>query len=221
MPVSRSLLPGRTSLGEAQLRIRPVARVLIVFESRYGSTARIAGRIAARLEADGHTLALRNTNQAEQQDARADAIIIAAPVYLARHPRRLRRFVRRHAALLSERPSAFVSICGALGGRWPDGPAEARRYVDHFLAATGWRPDLVLSVAGTIAYTRYGPLTRWFMRRASTWTGRSTDVTRDHELTNWSDLDRFAATFAGLLAGPATACGCGCGDGAFLRKELP
>ena len=184
-----------------------MARVLVVFESRYGSTARIAGRIAARLEADGHVTTVRNTASPERLPD-ADAVIVAAPVYLARHPRALRRFARRHAAWLRERPGAFVSICGALGGRWPDGPEEARRYVDHFLEATGWRPDLVLSVAGTIAYTRYGPFTRWFMRRASSWTGRSTDTRRDHELTNWSDVDRFAATFSGLLASPAPA-GCG------------
>ena len=201
-----------------------MARVLIVFESRYGSTARIAARLAGRLEADGHVVTLRSAIAAEQSLRDADAVIIAGPVYLSRHPRPLRRFVRRHAGALSARPCAFVSVCGALGGRWPEGAAEARRYVDDFVATTGLRPDLVLSVAGTIAYTRYGPFTRWFMRRASMWTGRSTDTTRDHELTNWSDLDRLAATFASLITDPAPATPC-ClplqGALAPMAEEIP
>ena len=40
------------------------------------------------------------------------------------------------------------------------------------------------------------------MRRASRWTGRSTDTSRDHELTNWSDVDRLAASFSALLGVP-------------------
>ena len=183
-----------------------MAHVLLVFESRYGSTRRLAERIAAHLKADGNQVTLRTTRLAPPALRDADAVIIAAPVYLARHPRELLRFVRRHAAWLAERPSAFVSVSGALGGQWPDGPVEARRYVEHFLEATRWQPDLVLTAAGAIAYTRYGPLTRWFMRHASAWTGRSTDTSRDHELTNWSDVDRFAATFAGLLSGPGPVC---------------
>ena len=68
--------------------------------------------------------------------------------------------------------------------------------IDRFVKETGWRPARVFPVAGALAYTRYNVLVRFVMKRIARKAGAPTDTTRDHELTDWRDVDRFAAVLA-------------------------
>jgi menaquinone-dependent protoporphyrinogen oxidase len=55
-------------------------------------------------------------------------------------------------------------------------------------------------VAGAINYTRYNFLLRWYMKRASAKNGGATDTSRDHEYTDWDQVDRFAAAIAAAIS---------------------
>ena len=70
---------------------------------------------------------------------------------------------------------------------------------------TGWQPALAVSLAGAMSYTRYNPLMRWMLRRMSRAEGGPTDTSRDHEMTDWSEVRGFADTFAALLPTPSKA----------------
>jgi len=70
---------------------------------------------------------------------------------------------------------------------------------DRFLAETGFQPDLSACIAGTIKYTRYNVILRWYMKRASRMNVGSTDTTRDHEYTNWEQVAAFARQFATMM----------------------
>jgi menaquinone-dependent protoporphyrinogen oxidase len=76
----------------------------------------------------------------------------------------------------------------------------ARRLAVAFPLALGWHPGHVVSFAGRLAYTRYGFLKRFVMRKIARREGGPTDVTRDHELTRWGDVDRFAEVVSGLVS---------------------
>jgi len=54
-----------------------------------------------------------------------------------------------------------------------------------------------------MAYTQYGPILRWFTKIVSRRRGGPTDTTRDHEMTDWAAVDRFAERVAkGLPPSP-------------------
>ena len=57
-------------------------------------------------------------------------------------------------------------------------------------------------MAGAINYTRYNPLLRWYMKRASKLNGGSTDTSRDHEYTDWTQVERLANEFVEKVLKP-------------------
>ena len=75
------------------------------------------------------------------------------------------------------------------------------------LRESGWQPTIARSFTGAVAYTKYPWLLRWVMKRISRQKGLPTDTSRDWDLTEWDQADRFgralAATFAVGPAAPA------------------
>ena len=49
---------------------------------------------------------------------------------------------------------------------------------------------------GKLAYTQYGFVKRWFMRRIAEREGGPTDTSRDHDLTDWPAVREFALNVA-------------------------
>jgi menaquinone-dependent protoporphyrinogen oxidase len=182
-----------------------VANILMIYGTGYGQTEKIVRRLADRLIADGHRVALwrGDTPSVPPGLAAFDAFLVAGSVVFGRHQRYLADFVRQHRSRLGAAPGAFVSVCGALAGNWKRGPAEAAAYLERFLNETGWRPQLARSFAGGLPYTRYGLVTRWMMKLISRTTGRPTDTSRDWDLTDWDAVDSFAREFAAIVRAPA------------------
>ena len=177
-----------------------MARVLIVYGTSHGHTAKVARRVALMLSLEGHKVELHQANELPEGTSLADfdAVLVGGSVLYGKHQPYLTEFVTRNAKVLNRMPSAFLSVCGALIGTWPEGPATASKYVSEFIAKTGWRPTVTKSVAGEVAYTRYPFFTRMVMKLISARTGRPTDTSRSWIFTDWPDVDRFAATIGKL-----------------------
>ena len=75
----------------------------------------------------------------------------------------------------------------------------AARLADELIAEVDLHPDVVGLLAGRLAYSQYGWLTRRIMRRISRREGRDTDTSHDHEYTNWEAVEQFADEFARVL----------------------
>jgi menaquinone-dependent protoporphyrinogen oxidase len=69
--------------------------------------------------------------------------------------------------------------------------------IEEFFTATGFRATTHKPIAGALLYRQYNWLVRLVMKRIAKAEGGSTDTSRDHEYTDWVDLDRFVA---GLVA---------------------
>jgi len=182
-----------------------MARVLIVYASRNGQTGKVARCIAATIREQGHVPEIADAARLpEDLDLRQfGAVIVGSPVIGGGYMRPVVRFIRKHRALLARRPSAFFSVGLAVLSQTSDGRAQTMRLVEKLLARTGWRPEQVELIAGALPYTRYGPLVRWAMRRIVAKEGGDVDVTRDHEYTDWSAVDRFVRHFVTTyLPGP-------------------
>ncbi|HEX6534805.1 MAG TPA: flavodoxin domain-containing protein [Gemmatimonadaceae bacterium] len=172
----------------------PAPRILIVYGTTYGQTAKIAERMAEHLMSWGHVVVLASADRVSHQITpdQFDGVIAGGSVIRGRHQRSILRFVRLHRESLNAMPSAFFSVSGSASSGTDAGRAEARGYLDEFLSQTGWHPELTATLAGAMAYTRYGPLTRWIIKRIAAKRGGPTDTSRDHEATDWAEVKRFA-----------------------------
>ena len=175
-----------------------MARILVLFASIDGHTARVAQRVAERLEHSGHPVALRAVAEAPAQLDDSDAVIVGGAIRYGHHPRALEAWVRTHRAQLAGKPNAFFSVCLSAGGPGAR-PDTARGYLDDFRTRTGWQPAIAASFAGALLYRRYNPFIRFMMRLIVGMAGGDTDTSRDYEYTDWQAVERFAAEFgAGL-----------------------
>jgi menaquinone-dependent protoporphyrinogen oxidase len=183
--------------------MRPIG---VLYVTRHGQTEEIARHIAYRLSdlgADVEVLDLDpHAESLNLHDYRA--VVLAAPVYRERHRREMTEFVKRHLSELQSMPSGFVSVSmSQAGAERPDASAEehanavaeVQKLLNQFSEETGWRPEYVQPVAGALMYTKYNVLLRFLMRLISKKHHGSTDTSRDHEYTNWLELDRFVAGF--------------------------
>ena len=177
-------------------------KILIVYASQYGQTAKIAGRIGNIIRPD-YPVEVKAVEQidASFHPAQYAGAIVAGAVYYDKHPRALRDFVRAHAIFLATVPSAFVSVSGAAGAPTEEGRALAKGYVERFTAEASWSPRMIETFAGSVTYSRYGLITKWIMRRLAKKRGRDYDTSRDYEYTNWEAVEEFAQRFLAMVRG--------------------
>ncbi len=180
----------------------PFRRILLVYGTSHGQTAKIADRIRSVLAQQGHQVTMFHGDNVPTGLSLGafDGVVVGASVIVTGHQRCVSRFVRTYRAALNAMPTAFFSVSASAGSRRPEGRADARRILDRYLAKLRWTPRLTATIAGAVLYTRYNPLLRWYMKRASGLNGGSTDTSRDHEYTDWRQVERFANDFAAILA---------------------
>ncbi len=176
-------------------------RVLILYGTRYGQTAKIAAKLAGMLDELGYEPDLHDAAEVppDLPLAGSAGVIVAASVIMGRHQKSVERFVREQREELNRLPSAFLSVSGAAGSKRPDGRTTARRQLELFLRRTGWTPRHTQCVAGAISYTEYSPLVRWMIRTIMARQSGPTETSRDHEFTDWERLRGFAAEFTSLI----------------------
>jgi menaquinone-dependent protoporphyrinogen oxidase len=180
-----------------------MSRILLLYATTEGQTARIAERIAHTLREKGHGVEMlpADTAQPELNPAAYDGVMIGASIHYGHHPAYLRTLIRRHRDPLATRPCAFFSVSLSAGGPRPK-PAAAQRYLDKFLRQTGWQPQMTASFAGALKYSLYGPIKRRVMIVFVGLGGGNTDTSQDYEYTDWDAVGRFAQTYAqGLKPG--------------------
>jgi menaquinone-dependent protoporphyrinogen oxidase len=177
-----------------------MSRVLILYATTEGQTARIAERIAQTLRKRGHAAETCEARvaPASLEAAKYDGVIVGASIHYGRHPGYLRSLVRTRRAALEAHPSAFFSV--SLSGGGPGAkPEAARRYVEVFLRQTGWHPQQTATFAGALPFSKYGAFKRLLMVAFVRLAGGDTDTSRDYEYTDWEAVERFAEAFAQRL----------------------
>ena len=177
-------------------------KLLLVYGTTEGQTQKIAGFVADHLAQQGHGTRVVNSIAATvAPDLREfDAVMIAASLHAGRYQSAVIHFVNEHLAAINARPSAFLSVSLAAASDDADDVQGLERCVSDFTHQTGWNPRRIHHVAGAFRYTSYDFLKRWAMKYIAYRKGASTDTSRDHELTDWADLARFADAFAAEAA---------------------
>jgi menaquinone-dependent protoporphyrinogen oxidase len=175
-------------------------RILVVYGTTDGHTAKVAGAITETLHRTGAVVDLSPAGDYAPAPDEYDAVIVAASVHAGRYQKSVEQWVRVHAAAFGRKPAAFVSVC--LGVLQHDAKVQRdlQAILDRFVSTTGWRPTVVKFVAGALPYTHYSWLRRLVMKRIVAKAGGDTDTSRDFEYTDWNDLRHFAADFVSAPA---------------------
>jgi menaquinone-dependent protoporphyrinogen oxidase len=182
-----------------------MSRILVLYGTTDGHTAKVATALGDTLRASGVDVDLVEAGTREPGPQDYAGVIVAASVHAAGYQRPVRRWVRRHAAALRGKPTAFVSVCLGVLQKDPKVLQELTAIRERFFTATGWRPTMTETVAGALLYTKYNWVKRWIMKRIVRKAGGDIDTTRDYEYTNWTDVRQFANRFSSFVAGTSRA----------------
>jgi menaquinone-dependent protoporphyrinogen oxidase len=177
--------------------------VPVFYATREGHTRRVAERLVAVFRDRGFTSRAIDVASADADYVdwgRVRAAVVGASLHAHRHQRSADAFVRQHGGDLNGHPSAFFSVSLSAASARPEERAAAAQLAQAFPAACGWHADETVCVAGRLAYTRYGVLTRFIMKRIARREGAPTDTSRDHEFTNWDEVARLADSVARRIA---------------------
>ena len=178
----------------------------VFFATTDGQTRRIAEALAAHarfLGVDSHAIDIASAQAADFSWAPVRAVVLAASIHAGRHQPEAEAFVRRHLRDLNARPSVFLSVSLSICSKLPDEVDSARSVAAAFPEHLGWRAGRVVCVAGRLAYTQYGLLKRFVMRRIAVKAGGSADTSRDHEMTDWDQVRGVADDLVGVMERPA------------------
>ena len=170
-------------------------RIAIVINSRFGQTEKIALWLRQRFApfaSQVHVFKVINPNDSKKIDLDPyDMVIIGAPVYAGNFSTAITQWATTFSATIDQKVCAVFTVSGNAGDKRPEARTADDVMLRKLIEACHLKPQYVASFGGAIHYRKYNLFLRWMMKRISKKAGGSTDTSRDHELTNWSDVDDF------------------------------
>ena len=177
------------------------ADVLVVYASTHGHTAKIATRLAAAMRAEGLDVDLRAVAGAGHVlPGRYDLVVAGASLHRERHQKEMADWVGARHEALTEMPSVFFSVSLSAAEDTAESRVNTQRCIDEFLSETGWGPTRTERIAGCLQYREYDFFTRQLMRLLMKKMGHATDVSHDHDYTDWDGVDRLGRELAQMAA---------------------
>jgi menaquinone-dependent protoporphyrinogen oxidase len=172
-------------------------RVLILYATTHGHTARVAAHLAAVLGTAGvatqrHRL---GAHPGDISPSGFDGVVVAGSVHHGRHQHDVVEWVRAHHLELTLRPTAFVSVSLSAAGDGDEARADARRMIDEFIEDTDWTPDAVAAVPGAVRVRGIDLPTR-ALRLVARRHGGTRPRAEEHDFTDWDAVDRLARELA-------------------------
>jgi menaquinone-dependent protoporphyrinogen oxidase len=169
-------------------------KVLIVFASVEGQTAKIARFIEGEVQKAGHEAALFDAGDTKASISfeGVDKVILAAPVHERRHPEGFEVLLAGRQRDLQALDTLLLSV--SLSAAFPEGLEEAAEYVTELKMRTGFTPDAELLVAGAVRASSYDYFASQVVRHVVL-RGREADPAEEHEFTDWDAVASGVAEF--------------------------
>ena len=181
-----------------------MTKILLVFHTSEGQTAKVAEQIAAVLRDDAFEVEVHRVAGAPSPEA-FDGVVLGDSIHTGRHSRALTRYLEVHRGALASRPTALFQVSLTSANPDAEHTATAQKLIHDLEERTGCDPDLVGLFAGALVYTRYGWMKRRIMRSIARKEGGDTNLTRDYEYTDWSAVDEFAHDMGTLVRSTRSA----------------
>jgi menaquinone-dependent protoporphyrinogen oxidase len=176
-------------MGMAPTTTTPIVpRIPVFFATTEGQTHAIAERLAAVLRVEGfdsRAVDVRTPEAGRFDWTAVRGAIVGASIHVGRHQREVAGFVDTNRAGLNARPSLSFSVSLSAASADAQHRAAAQALAAAFPPAHGWTPIRVVSVAGRLAYSKYGFFKRIVLKRIAKAEGAPTDTSRDYEFTDW------------------------------------
>lgn len=171
--------------------------MLVVYATTHGHTAKVATRLADAARAHGAEVEVRDVTESGDPDpAGHDVVVVAGSLHAGKHQRALVDWVRRHRSLLTEVPTAFLSVSLTAADDAEEARAATQQCIDEFTEQTGWTPARTEAIAGALQYREYDFFTRTLMRVIARRHGQPTDTSHDYDYTDWDAVDRLGRELA-------------------------
>ena len=176
-------------------------RVLLLFASREGQTAKIAARISEHLELAGHVVSLVDAADSAATQAidlaSWDLLVFGASMHAGGLEKELVQFVNANAGLIEARPRSFFLVSLSAANKDPEqlaaSLADARQKMQRQLSVTFTDAEMI---AGALVYSKYSLLVKWVMKKIAAKAGGETDTSRDYEYTDWQQVEQYAERLA-------------------------
>lgn len=177
-----------------------MARVLVIYQSKYGQTEKIASFIAGQLKSAGFMTDMLNVQRPRTVSLNDyDGFILGGALYSRRFPKKLSKWISENVDGLNKRPSAFFAVCLAVMQKEPKVREDLEHILGKFLRQNNWSPDRHRVFAGALSYTKYGWVMKQVMKLISRSSHGATDTSRDQEYTDWSEVSQFVKDFVRIL----------------------
>lgn len=174
-----------------------MAKILILYASRYGQTEKISRYAAERLRDQGHSVDLWNALTKESYRIEEyDGILIGGGVYARGYPRKFKKKVHAFHEILKSKKTAFFSVCLGVLESDPWVQSQEKSIVQKFFHSVEWWPEQWTIFSGAITYNKYSWFTKLFMKRIADKAGYETETSRDYEYTNWRDVQSFVDSYS-------------------------
>lgn len=176
-------------------------RFFLIYGTVEGQTRKITEHVAERLRAQGHDIVCVDASAMPRDTehlpdlSEADAVVVAACVHQKVHQEEAVDFVLAHRSTLETKPGAFISVSLA-AATGEGGEAEAREYIERFVADTGWTPTATLAAPGALRYNEYDFFKQQIVKFVVMQKGLDVAPGKDHEFTDWDAVNRFVDGFA-------------------------
>jgi menaquinone-dependent protoporphyrinogen oxidase len=170
-----------------------MTKVLILYMSRGGHTARIARRLCESIAAAGGHAVMMDLVEAGHEGVDwnlYDVVVLGAPVLYGKYDRSVLDFVAQHRSQLEARPNSFFNV--SVVARVPEKSTVAgNRYMQKFLQLSPWRPRDLKVIAGKVDYPAWPWLDRQMIRLIMKMTHGPTDTSAVIDYTNWDDVRAY------------------------------
>lgn len=172
-------------------------RALVVYATSEGHTALVAERIADVLRRTVDDVDVRLAEDGPSPVG-YDVVVAGGPIHATHHSRHLVHWLETYATELRRVPTALFQVSLTSANDDEEHQRTARDLLAHLEERTGFDPDVVGLFAGALLYTKYGWLKRHVMRAIAKHEGGDTDMSQDHEYTDWEAVESFATDVAAL-----------------------
>ena len=168
-------------------------RVLVLYSSIRGHTARVARRICESIDGAGGSADMMEVREAIHEGVdwgRYDVVVLGAPVIYGNYDKAFMDFVRRHQAELDAKPNSFFNL--SVVARTPaKATVEGNRYMQKFLQLSPWKPKDLKVIAGKVNY----PAWPWYdvimIQLIMKMTKGPTDRRAVIDYTDWADVEAY------------------------------
>jgi len=164
-----------------------MAKILIAYASKKGSTAEIAQAIAKELQTAGHTVDAADVATIASPSGYA-AVVIGGPMYMGHIDPRVGKFVRRHTGELAKLPVAGFVVCLAAASKDPEGMAWAEKALKKALGPA--QPLAEAIFAGKLDPEKLSWFQRWIITKVNSPVG---------DYRDWATIAAWAHELPGKM----------------------